>query len=164
MGWSSCGTDSKGRPIGYGHRGTCDQVGCKAKIDRGLGYACGGMHGTSPGCEGYFCGDHLTHRYVPEEQRGVQVCQACAAELDGNRAEAFRETLADITNASWTGSLDDVKRLAYAVLLEWDETEDLKPDPACMRPDQVELLTQRATSREMFEKMADEAAGEGATT
>src|SRR5690242_1453939 len=62
MGWGDCGTDSKGRPIGYVHEATCDHPGCEEKIDRGLAYACGGMHGTGEGgCEGYFCYKHLYH-------------------------------------------------------------------------------------------------------
>lgn len=61
MGWAHCGTDSKGREIGYGIPATCDHEGCDAKIDRGLAYACGGMHGSDGGsCEGYFCSDHRT--------------------------------------------------------------------------------------------------------
>jgi len=63
MGWASCGTDSAGRRIGYAHVATCDEPECQVRIDRGLGYACGGMHGTEgrdgqPACEGYFCGEH----------------------------------------------------------------------------------------------------------
>lgn len=66
MGWANCGTDSKGRPIGYAHEGTCDASGCNAPIDRGLAYACGEMHGeghidtdsTPVTCEGYFCTAH----------------------------------------------------------------------------------------------------------
>lgn len=75
MGWADCGTDSKGRPIGYGHRATCDHPGCKAKIDRGLAYACGGMHGEDPGCEGYFCGDHLW--FAENQGDTFQACAEC---------------------------------------------------------------------------------------
>jgi hypothetical protein len=46
MGWANCGEDSRGRPIGYAWEATCDRPGCNAKIDRGLAYACGGMHGN----------------------------------------------------------------------------------------------------------------------
>lgn len=63
MGWADCGKDSNGRPIGYAHEATCDYKGCNAKIDRGLAYSCGGMHGTGEedfDCEGYFCSKHLT--------------------------------------------------------------------------------------------------------
>ena len=60
MAWASCGTDSVGRPIGYAYRATCDEPGCRRRIDRGLAYACGGMHGADEwSCEGYFCADHL---------------------------------------------------------------------------------------------------------
>lgn len=76
MGWGNCGTDSKGRPIGYVHAATCDHPGCDAKIDRGLSYACGQMHGEGGakfdhGCEGYFCGQHL---YMT---RCGQLCATC---------------------------------------------------------------------------------------
>lgn len=60
MGWANCGTDSKGRPIGYAHAATCDQEGCEAAIDRGLSYACGGCHLDGEDfCEDYFCDKHL---------------------------------------------------------------------------------------------------------
>ncbi len=59
MSWADCGTDSKGRPIGYAFAATCDHPGCTEEIDRGLAYACGGMHGTFNSCEGYFCEKHL---------------------------------------------------------------------------------------------------------
>lgn len=65
MGWANCGEDSTGRPIGHAHEAVCDEPGCDERIDRGLSYACGGMHGneTAEGgescCGGYFCGEHL---------------------------------------------------------------------------------------------------------
>ena len=60
MGWANCGTDSKGRPIGYAFEAVCDHPGCKAEIDRGLAHACGDMHGSDTySCEGYYCEDHL---------------------------------------------------------------------------------------------------------
>jgi hypothetical protein len=74
MGWGNCGSDSKGRPIGYVHAATCDHPGCTKKIDRGLAYACGGMHGPGAylggdddvdwqdvSCEGYFCEEHMVY-------------------------------------------------------------------------------------------------------
>lgn len=78
MGWSNCGEDSKGRPIGYAHEGTCDEPGCTEKIDRGLAYACGEMHGFGPGCEGYFCAAHLFLGKF--EGRVVFMCEKCADE------------------------------------------------------------------------------------
>ena len=47
MGWAHCGLDSKGREIGYAIATTCDEPECAAEIDRGLAYACGGMHGQA---------------------------------------------------------------------------------------------------------------------
>lgn len=84
MGWADCGDDSKGRPIGYGFAAKCDATGCGADINRGLDYACGGMHGRRDAsgdldvCEGYFCHDHLT--YLDLGERGVSLCPACRAE------------------------------------------------------------------------------------
>lgn len=86
MGWASCGTDSQGRPIGYAHEATCDHPGCNAKIDRGLAYACGGMHGDGGhrgdfGCEKYFCGQHL------KSGEHDQLCFECLAEEEQWEAE-----------------------------------------------------------------------------
>lgn len=83
MGWANCGTDSQGRSIGYAHEATCDESGCATKIDRGLSYACGGMHGDCGGqaCEKYFCQSHLLS--VDREAMGFteldsgQICRAC---------------------------------------------------------------------------------------
>ncbi len=83
MGWGNCGTDGKGRKIGYLWRGKCDHKGCKKRISRGVSEACGGMHGTSEGgCEGYFCSEHLYHVYDPFGEIGRQkgmahVCEKC---------------------------------------------------------------------------------------
>jgi hypothetical protein len=81
MGWANCGTDRNGRKIGYAVEATCDHPGCKAKIDRGLSYACGGMHGEDVvGCEKYFCEGHLA-TWVRWGDREVQVCDACKVSL-----------------------------------------------------------------------------------
>lgn len=79
MGWADCGTDSKGRPIGYAFEATCDWPGCDAIIHRGLDYKCGRMHGEDvDNCEGYFCHDHLTSP-VRDDGWAVdgQRCPAC---------------------------------------------------------------------------------------
>lgn len=83
MGWADCGTDSKDRPIGYAHRATCDHpAGCKTEIDRGLDYACGGMHGADEvSCEGYFCPEH--RRSTDREVRAL-LCLGCADTLDSS--------------------------------------------------------------------------------
>ncbi len=82
-----CGTDSKGRPIGYEVGATCDHDGCEERIDRGLSHSCGEMHGEvdreyqlDTSCEGYFCFDHLVYqdlRNVDGKQYSVTVCFAC---------------------------------------------------------------------------------------
>ena len=77
MGWADCGTDSKGKPIGYAHSATCDHPGCDAKIDRGLAFACGGMHGEDEySCEGYFCHKHR-RGFIEDGDRIVSVCADC---------------------------------------------------------------------------------------
>jgi len=79
MGWAHCGTDSQGRPIGYAHAGTCDFPGCGERIDRGLSYACGDMHGEDEfSCEGYFCHKHLLLIEVMPG-RHVFLCPTCAS-------------------------------------------------------------------------------------
>lgn len=81
MGWANCGEDSKGRLIGYAHEATCDHPGCNAKIDRGLSYACGGMHGQNEvDCEGYFCSAHR-RTFVDTDEDSFTVCDGCKAEL-----------------------------------------------------------------------------------
>lgn len=75
MGWANCGNDSSGRPIGYANSATCDHPGCKVKIDRGLSYACGNMHGeTTWGCERYFCSKHLL---IVGRDHDSQLCDEC---------------------------------------------------------------------------------------
>lgn len=79
MGWANCGTDKSGRPIGYAHPARCDHPGCKVKIDRGLAYACGGMHGEDEvSCDKYFCAEHRQN-WIPVGDRVVQVCDECDA-------------------------------------------------------------------------------------
>ena len=77
MGWGDCGKDSEGRSIGYVHEATCDHPGCDVEIDRGLSYACGDMHGETPGCEKYFCGKHLNYVDLKDEARFIQLCEEC---------------------------------------------------------------------------------------
>ena len=78
MGWSDCGKDSRGRRIGYAYGAICDEPGCRKRIDRGLAYACGGMHGEDPGCEGYFCEAHLTTIVLATDKSCIGVCGQCA--------------------------------------------------------------------------------------
>lgn len=86
MGWGNCGKDSKGRPIGYVFEATCDNPGCTEKIDRGLSYACGGMHGENGGydCEGYFCPKHCRTYVDTPEGDCLVVCDGCRSRLLDN--------------------------------------------------------------------------------
>jgi len=80
MGWGDCGTDSNGRPIGYVFEAICDFPGCDNRIDRGLSYACGAMHGQNEfDCEGYFCGEHLHFPNDPENilEWRQPMCKKC---------------------------------------------------------------------------------------
>lgn len=89
MGWANCGEDSKGRPIGYAHEAVCDFPGCNVEIDRGLSYACGGMHGDRDGfqCEGYFCSTHLSGWATNADGELKAVCKQCEVEYEKTRQE-----------------------------------------------------------------------------
>lgn len=79
MGWANCGTDSQGRPIGYAHEATCDHPGCNKRIDRGLSYVCGDMHGADEiSCEKYFCQEHRS-AIIKHDDRYFDVCESCEA-------------------------------------------------------------------------------------
>lgn len=88
MGWGHCGTDGEGREIGYYIDATCDHPECNEEIDRGLGYACGGMHGDGNiynmeiGCEKYFCSAHLNYVGLSDSKEWVPVCKQCYDEAD----------------------------------------------------------------------------------
>ena len=70
MGWSIGYDSNHERDIGYGVPAYCDHPGCNAKIDRGLGYVCGGEpYGGDDGCGLFFCGTH----------GGLGQCERCAA-------------------------------------------------------------------------------------
>jgi hypothetical protein len=88
MGWADCGKDSRGRSVGYAFQARCDHPKCHARIDRGLSYACGGMHGSDViGCEEYFCEKHLQNCVRGIDGQGklegwrTRVCDACAKSL-----------------------------------------------------------------------------------
>lgn len=72
MGWAGPFTLPDGRLGGYAVSATCDEPGCNEKIDRGLGYICGEMHGGDEwSCGKYFCAKHLF--YGPPNQ----MCGSC---------------------------------------------------------------------------------------
>lgn len=124
MGWGDCGTDSKGRNIGYVWDATCDHPDCAAQIDRGLSYACGGMHGSSDGCEGYFCGDHLSY-HADGQGEYRQFCEACT--------KVYMEAYLDdcISVAKQVGvevSPGDDAETIHAEIIESANEDDLSPD------------------------------------
>ena len=84
MGWADCGNDSEGRPIGYAFEATCDHPGCTREIDRGLAYACGGMHGTDTySCEKYFCEEHLIYAETPAGEM-ILICEECSRAMEND--------------------------------------------------------------------------------
>lgn len=91
MGYSYCGTDSRGRDVGYGIPATCDHPGCDARIDRGMAHACGGGHGSGEwDCDQYFCSDHLVYNTTPPPHRTFMVvCPACSARMDFAQPKAM---------------------------------------------------------------------------
>jgi hypothetical protein len=59
MNWAVGYDSSWHRDIGYGVPAWCDHPKCRAKIDRGLSYVCGGeAYGGDKGCGLYFCPKH----------------------------------------------------------------------------------------------------------
>lgn len=101
MSWA-VGRNNDNRWVGYGVPAICDHPRCTAKIDRGLGYICGGhIDGGDNGCGRFFCGEHL-RRW----RRGSQVCTRCANYRDPypakpDTAEWLRHILSDPTWAEW---------------------------------------------------------------
>ncbi len=76
MGWSIGYVG--GRDVGYGVPATCEYPTCKAIIDRGLSYACGGFPDSEYGCGLFFCGKHMTFANLPDSDETVQCCDRCA--------------------------------------------------------------------------------------
>lgn len=144
MGWGDCGTDSKGRNIGYVWEATCDHEGCSAEIDRGISYACGGMHGSNDGCEGYFCSDHLSY-HADGQGECKLFCEACtkvymeaylddcifAAKrvgveiADGADVEDIHGEIIERANEGDLGPED--RQLVYELCMSWDEFFGLEP-------------------------------------
>lgn len=61
------------RDVGYGVPALCDHPDCKAEIDRGLSYVCGGEpYGGEHGCGLYFCPKHARseHQQCPRCRTG----------------------------------------------------------------------------------------------
>lgn len=79
-------TLADGREAGYSVTDVCNEPDvCNEKIDRGLGYLCGGTPGGDEyGCGGYFCGAHLYGG--PDECVGGQ-CARCLAAWERDNPE-----------------------------------------------------------------------------
>jgi hypothetical protein len=61
------------RDVGHSVPAWCDYPGCRALIDRGLAYVCGGQpFGGDEGCGLYFCRRHLLWPW-----RRAQMCVRC---------------------------------------------------------------------------------------
>ena len=102
MGWS-VGYDGRWeRWIGYGVPSICDQPGCEAEIDRGLGYVCGSEpYGGEHGCGLFFCSRH----------GGDDLCDRCLAGEDPHEPtpdteEWIEHQRTDPTWAAWRKEQD----------------------------------------------------------
>jgi len=104
MGWAVGFDPSWGRDIGYGVPATCDEPDCGAKIDRGLGYVCGGdVYGGQHGCGLFFCTSHLTYG---ADEDDPQVCGRCVVgapppEPTPDLPEWTQHKLTDPSWATW---------------------------------------------------------------
>ncbi len=76
MGWEVGYDERWSRDIGYGIPSLCDHPNCKAEIDRGLAYVCGGEpYGGDHGCGLYFCDKHMS--YGVRKDGPHQMCEQC---------------------------------------------------------------------------------------
>ena len=74
MAWGDVGDDQWGRALGWAIKAVCDEPGCTADIDRGLGYICGmpnATHGSwrdegMVGCGRYYCVHHRKSHECPK--------------------------------------------------------------------------------------------------
>lgn len=113
MGWANCGEDSQGRPIGYAHEATCDHPECTERIDRGLSYVCGNMHGEDEfSCEKYYCENHRTNYVEVDGDRVERVCDACAKLMRENECWRFDEVEGMFVDADKPLSEDEVEFLS----------------------------------------------------
>jgi hypothetical protein len=122
MGWSIGYDHNWRRDIGYDVPALCDHPKCRAEIDRGLSFVCGGEpYGEPHGCGLFFCD---AHRISVEKRNGdvVRVCPRCAA-----HKPAYKHPKADVpewvrhklTDESWQSWRDENPILVslYAAVL-----------------------------------------------
>lgn len=73
--------DKNGRDIGYMVPATCDHEGCNQDINRGLSFACGGLHGEDEyGCDKYYCSEHLNN-VLEDGGQIYHICDDCTSVL-----------------------------------------------------------------------------------
>lgn len=75
MGYSCYEKD--GRDCGYGVPAICDHPDCDERIDRGLGFICGGSLHNEEGCWQFFCHKHASHEHH-EDENVYGLCERCA--------------------------------------------------------------------------------------
>jgi hypothetical protein len=115
MGWSIGYDHNWRRDIGYGVPALCDHPKCRAEIDRGLSYVCGG-HLSDIGCGLFFCGAHR------KWCRGAMLCPRCAAHKPPYKhpkpdvPEWVRHKLTDESWQSWRDENPILVSLYAAVL------------------------------------------------
>ena len=105
MSWANCGVDQEGRPIGYAVDAECDHPGgCKVKIDRGLSYVCGGMHGGGEeGCGKYFCPEHL---HVNDQKQHALCLRCCTAAAGNALNKKYRDHIPVVPNSAPPEAID----------------------------------------------------------
>lgn len=80
MGYAVYENTALDRWQGYGVPAYCDAPGCKVKIDRGMGYACGEPMQDQFGCGRFFCEKHMSGSRKPKgETRYYEYCNRCYA-------------------------------------------------------------------------------------
>lgn len=106
MSWAIGYDERWQRDIGYGVPSHCDHFSCKAEIDRGLGYVCGGdVYGGEHGCGLFFCSQH----------RYPTLCQQCTQD-----------------KPPFTPTADTPEWIAHKLTDEsWKQWRDEHPDEVC---------------------------------
>lgn len=105
MSWAVGEDLPRQRHIGYGVPATCDHPDCRAHINRGLDYACGGgIVGEVDNCGLFFCPDHLQADDTVESI--AWVCEQCAQGLapfdpSPDTPEWARHVLTDDSWGEW---------------------------------------------------------------
>ena len=117
MGWNLGFDSNRNRWVGYAVPAYCDQPGCKAVINRGLSYVCGGdIYGGERGCGLFFCSKHiLMHSRLP------QLCDRCSTrkkthEPKVDHPEWIKHLLKDKSWAQWRiENPKEVEKLKFLV-------------------------------------------------